>query len=232
MAREIDDEMLMAAADGELETQDLERIEEIAAKNPAIARRLEEFRTSAEVARAAFAGGFYEPVPPRLIEAAGRRPQRPVDLATAGVQPRHWLLAASVAVFAFVGGYLVAPTGPSDLRDTARMIAERLEASATGTLTQVAGFEAGIVASYETSGGYCRQIAGATGTGEALTVIACHGPDGWAIPLLMTEAAGLYAPASATATAAIEGFLDAVEAATPLAPADESAAIARGWARP
>ncbi len=115
----VDDVMLMAYVDGEVDAATAREIEGAIAADPAVAVRVQRLRDTASLARGACAEILHEPVPDRLIAALERAadgpasgtpkvvplaPRRPAAAMTA---PRRallgWAVAATVA--ALVGGY-------------------------------------------------------------------------------------------------------------------------------
>lgn len=108
----VDDVMLMAYVDGEVDAASAREIERAIASDPAIAARARAFRDSATLTRAAYADALHEPVPDRLIAALGAvgapttsapnvvtlsRPSRPAK------QLVGWAMAASLAALV-IGG--------------------------------------------------------------------------------------------------------------------------------
>lgn len=67
----MDDVMLMAYVDGEVDADTAREIEAALAGDPALALRVQHLRDSAMMARGAFAEVLHEPVPDRLIAALG-----------------------------------------------------------------------------------------------------------------------------------------------------------------
>jgi anti-sigma factor RsiW len=63
----IDDVMLMAYVDGEVDAATAREIESAMAEDPTVAARVHQFRATAALARGAFAGVLHEPVPERLV---------------------------------------------------------------------------------------------------------------------------------------------------------------------
>lgn len=109
----VDDVMLMAYVDGEVDATSAREIERAIASDPAIAARARAFRDSATLTRAAYADALHEPVPDRLIAALGGVGAPAAAAATNVVAlPRKsrsarqivgWAMAASLA--ALVVGY-------------------------------------------------------------------------------------------------------------------------------
>ena len=67
----IDDVMLMAYVDGEVDAQTAREIEAAIATDPATGRRVAMFRQTASMTRGAFGEVLHEPVPDRLVRALG-----------------------------------------------------------------------------------------------------------------------------------------------------------------
>lgn len=67
----IDDVMLMAYVDGEVDAQTAREIEAMIAADPSIGRRVAMFRQTATMTRGAFGEVLHEPVPERLLQALG-----------------------------------------------------------------------------------------------------------------------------------------------------------------
>lgn len=124
----VDDVMLMAYVDGEVDAETAREIETALAGDPALAIHVRQLRDSAMMARGAFAEVLHEPVPDRLIAALGG-PAAPAAAASAGTSsgdnvvalkrrtawaPRRaalgWAAAASIA--ALVVGYGVGEMQP------------------------------------------------------------------------------------------------------------------------
>ena len=109
MAR-IDDMLLMAYVDGEVDAATAREVETALVGDPSMASRLAAFRGSAAAARAAFADAMHEDPPERLIRALG-------GVATPGAvvpfRPRQsrrvigWAMAASVAALVLGSGGLL-----------------------------------------------------------------------------------------------------------------------------
>jgi anti-sigma factor RsiW len=118
----VDDVMLMAYVDGEVDAATAREIEAAIAADPAVAARVQRLRNSTVLARAAFADALHEPVPERLLAVFGATaaiapasaaapvagPEKIVPLARRRTtSPSRtligWAMAASVA--ALVVGY-------------------------------------------------------------------------------------------------------------------------------
>ena len=83
----IDDVMLMAYVDGEVDAQTAREIEATIATDPAIGRRVAMFRQTATMMRGAFGEVLHEPVPERLLGALGGGPAAAPAAVAASVVP-------------------------------------------------------------------------------------------------------------------------------------------------
>ncbi len=106
-ARKLDDEMLMAYADGALDATAAARVARTALADRDVARRIEMFRHTAMLARAALAPVVDEPVPARLVAIVREAPAGNVVALrpkAGGIRrPLAWAVAASVALFVMLG---------------------------------------------------------------------------------------------------------------------------------
>ncbi|MBL8833424.1 MAG: anti-sigma factor [Rhodospirillales bacterium] len=105
-----DDETLMAYADGALDAVAAARVAKAARGERDVAARVETFRRTAMLARAALAPVVDEPVPARLVAAVRDTPTganvasfRPRAKAGGLRRPLAWAVAASVALFVVLG---------------------------------------------------------------------------------------------------------------------------------
>ena len=247
---EVNDTMLMALADGELNPPEADRLRALIAADPALA---ESYALFAET-RALMADAFPpEPVPDRLIRAvldtpagsgadvAAARPARARgqliafrrrsapgnDGAADG--PRRWLgaaLAASLAL-AMIGGFWagrgLAPVAM--VAATPEAAAAALAATPTGgeiTLPEGGG-TARALASYQTDLGLCRLI----GLDHSRAVVCRDQATGrWGTAISVAAADGeTYLPASDLATGLIDRLLDDIGAGAAMDAAGEAAAL-------
>lgn len=246
---EVNDTMLMALADGELNPPEADRLRALIAADPALAERYALFAET----RALMADAFPpESVPDRLVRAvldtpagdaadaaAGpgaeprgqliafrRRPAPGDDGAADG--PRRWLgaaLAASLAL-AMIGGFW-AGRGSAPVAMVAATPEDAAAAlSATPTGGEIAlpgGGNARALASYQTDLGLCRLIGM-----DHSRVVVCQDPatGGWGTAISVGAAQGeTYLPASDLATGLIDRLLDDIGAGAAMDAADEAAAL-------
>jgi anti-sigma factor RsiW len=105
----VDDEMLMAYVDGEIDAATARRIERAIASDPKMAERARLFRDSAMLLRGAYADALHEKVPERLVATIRSGPARKAEIVT---PPRRrqvrqfigWAVAASLAALVVGSG--------------------------------------------------------------------------------------------------------------------------------
>ena len=222
------DEMLMALADGELpEPQSTQLLARIAA-NPDLAARYALFTDTRAFVQEAYAPG---PVPDALVQAILDAPTSNV-VALPARRPvwAGMALAASLVLAVGLGGFFAGQgfgPGPQAAADPARDAARLLATTLTGgSAAQPDGGSARVLASYQTDLGLCRLIALEFASGGAERAMVCQEGTDWAVALSViagTEEA--YLPASETATALIDTFLDGFKASAPLEAEAEAAAL-------
>lgn len=226
----VSDEMLMAYVDGELDGAAAEDIRRATERDPALARRAEAFRSSRRYTRDALSGIKAEPLPAPLIETV-------LGSANANTAPKRRLaaipLAASLAVLAGLGGYWLAQQSapPAGSRIGDQAVADALGALPAGAERSLATGRGTAhlksLATYRVEGGLCRTFELAE-AGESLRGVGCARDGSWRIHVTVTApAAESFVPASDGAPAAIDAFLDALDAEGPLSAEDEAALTAR-----
>ncbi len=241
---DVDAEMLMAFADGELSPLDAKRVERAIAENPALARQVDDHRRLRAMLTDGFAGVMDEPVPNKLtamvqatpvINLASVRAER----AQRAVPPvpvwQRWrggvAIAASLVVGVMVGqqlnsqhveggpvqsqgGVLVASAGLADALDT------QLASAQTGKATR-------ILATFRTpQGDICRSFSG-----ETISGIACREENAWQLRTTRGGAvrSGAEYQQAGSADAALLAEAQAMMAGDPFDAAAEEKAKASGW---
>lgn len=235
MSTQVDDEMLMAAADGELDSEQTAEILRLAERDPTVAARLARYRRSREVVADAFAPLRNAPAPERLISAtirggAGHALRRalalPIAAALVGVgvalgillpnvisapdTKRTGLLAAAAAVD---WGTVLAQTptgGELNLATAGRVLATRI----TGT--------------YPTKRGDCRSFVVSSDAGQ-VNGMTCVNEFGWQTVVLLPATGDGYLTASGAVSGAIDTMLDRFGAEPSREPGDEAQRILDGW---
>lgn len=224
------DSEIMAFVDGEADAALHERLQAALAHDAALAARVQAQRALRARLVRAFAPELDEPVPERLRSLL----PPPRSVAPARALPRWggWALAASLLAGVGLGWWARTPgeaapwqLGPEGLtaRGALASALERQPGQAGGTLRIP-------VTVRDAAGRPCRAFVL-----EASAGLACRGDTGrWAITLLAASPAppaGGLRPAASPLPAAVLQAVDAVAAGPSLGPDEETAAIARGWAR-
>lgn len=241
-----DDETLMAYADGMLEPAESRRIETLLKTRPELLRKVEMFRKTTELVRAAAAPLAQEPVPEALLAAVKakveqnrERPGTVVPFASRTKKPalRPWLgqLAAAASVAALGGGlagYWLAG-GESRIRHiavgtgTPPAVADVLSTAKAGTESSVDAHRMKVIASFRLGDQtLCREFEYSGAPDGAVMGVACRSAGRWLTRFAVAapSADDVYAPASSYQ--AVEAYLSAVGAGPPLSAAEEQEALA------
>jgi hypothetical protein len=249
----IDDEILMAYVDGELDPAGRAEVEARIARDPAAARRLWRHRDLRTNLSHAFSDVLDEPAPVRLIAAAmgaaapevAAAPAPAVDLAAARVvRPqgrwRVWpvvgLMAACLAAGLAVGvGFRLRESVPAvTVRDGALVaqgpLADALEYHLASKPARDAPIRIGF--SFPSrNGGYCRTFV--ISRGERTAGLACRGPAAWivrmAVPAPSRPRAGEDRTVGSDTPPEILRMVDDLSTGPPLDVAAESIVRMRRW---
>jgi hypothetical protein len=244
----LDDETLMAYADGELEPAQRAEIAAALEKDPALAARVEKHRaTRAEVA-GAFATVLGDPVPERLRAAAkgsaapeqrtrGNVVQFPTRGNRAPATPwraREWLaMAASLVLGVVISWRALSPTTPEMIAATNGALAARgalataLDRQLASNQTSDAAVSIGLTFKSR-DGSYCRSFAlRASGTSG----LACRSGDEWRIPVTASAdaAGGDFRQAAGSIPSAVMQAIEARIAGDALAAPEETQARDAAW---
>jgi len=241
------DEMLMAYADGELDSEARATVEAAMASDPEIARRVAQHSALRNRFRAAFNKVLEEPVPPRLSMlvsggSTGSRKGKVVPLHPR--QARQWTwpqwsaIAASLIVGVIVGRLVL-----TQARTPALIAMTGGRAFAAGTLsaalsdqlvhdqTTVESVRIG-VSFRSKSGEFCRTFV--LRRPAALAGLACRTADGWQLGVLARASSpgggsGDYRQAASAMPPALVAAVEERIAGQPLDARAEAAARARHW---
>ena len=228
---QIDDETLMALADGELDRAEAARISEAIADDPEAQARLRRFAETRARLKALSTEGPARQADDALIariRAAGVAPQAPAALApppAANANRAPWAALAAALTAAVVGlGWWQMGDAPDGLP---RAEVAALDSLRSGQATVLEdGRDLTVIASYRTAeGAFCREYE--TARDASLTVtVACREGGDWqrqfASDMVATDG---YVPASGD-IAALDDWLAETGAGDPLTPEDEAAALA------
>ncbi|MDB5937003.1 MAG: hypothetical protein JWQ01_4347 [Massilia sp.] len=239
------DDVLMAYADGELEPAERAAVEEAMRGDPAVAAAVAGHRALRQDVFAAFSPVVDEPVPERLLAAAGaarvvrldnvRERRAKAAAARRWSWPEWGALAATLVVGVFAGSLgLNRLQGTGDLAIArgaggALMASGRLDDALTHQLAGTGQGDARIGMSFvSNAGGYCRSFALG-----ALAGLACREGGKWNIPVLARGVAqeSAYRQAASELPPAVLEAIDARIEGTTLDSRAEGLARDRGWER-
>ncbi|WP_203310847.1 anti-sigma factor family protein [Sphingomonas beigongshangi] len=217
----IDDSLLMAYADGELDPIAAKRVEQAMANDPALERRVADHRALRDRMARAFSPIAEEPVPDRLAALLTNTvvvlpPRRP------RVSP--WWPAGAVAAGLALSLGLAAPwrQSPGSADHAGGALGEALDTR----LAAMDGDPRVLVSFRNQQGAYCRVFAGSARDG-----IACRDGEGWRLVRTTpgSHAAGTDYRQAASGDAALLNAAQAMMAGDPLDAAGEIRARQRGW---
>lgn len=234
----LDDETLMAYADGELSPLEAKRVERAMAEDPKLARRVARFTTTRRALKSAYDDVLAQPVPDhllKLLEAIpddhiarpvteivnARKPHLPVRIG-----PPAWAAIAASLVVGVLAGRFTAPADGLFSQDGAHAGANlsRVLETQLASDTQSAAARIGLTFRAE-DGAICRTFAL-----ESVSGLACRDDDAWALRMAVASQAGGTEYRQASAPAPV--ILDAVDSIIDGAPFDaeqERDSLANDW---
>jgi len=228
---DIDETMLIALVDGELDEVSRRRIERAVAEDPALAARLDMHVRLRERLADHYAPIEAEPVP-AAMRALLQAEAKVVPLARPVAARRHaWMtggaIAASLLLGLGIGHFSGGDDGPVAVEQGV-MVAQGELASALET--QLASAQDGgsirIGLSFRRKGGgWCRSFEG-----QAISGVACRQEQGWQVQQLVPGSGPETAYRQASSgDARLMATVDALMDGSPLDAAQEKAAKARRW---
>jgi hypothetical protein len=236
----MDKERLAAFADGELTPEEAAEVAMHLADHPEDQAWVDDLMAANVQLRRAYGGIAAEPVPERftrlILPQAQVVPFRPRQALRHALGGAALALAAGLAALALLpgngaGSLRIGPVAEGSALHAALQTTpsgEALPFAGSGTLTVLATLPAG--------GTLCREVEISLPEQRLLQLgIACLQPEGWAVEVMLGEAAtppadaADYVPAFGAEAQALEAWLDARGAGTVLGAAEEAALIARGW---
>ena len=240
-----DDETLMAYADGELDEAQRAAIAADLQKDPELARRVERHRALRAEVAGAYATVLDQPVPDRLLAAAGVEPagreRRRAEVLqfparTAPPVTRRWGLpqwagmAASLVLGVLLSWKIFAPADQLMVASEGTLVARGALASAldrqqASTQRDTDLVQIGISFRMQ-DGSYCRSFLLRA---AATAGLACRADGEWSIPVTASApASGDLRPAASPPPAVLQA-IDARISGEPLDAAAEAAAQRDGW---
>jgi anti-sigma factor RsiW len=181
-------DMLMAYADGELDSETRRAIEAEMAIDPRVAQEVERQRALRADVGAAFDGVLDEQVPDRLLRAATK--SKPAAQRRQWAWPEWTSIAASLVIGVIAGRALLpSPAAKDDMLATAadgNIIASgQLAQALTQQLSSEDGSGIDIGLTFRSKAGeYCRTFG--TRAGTDIVGFACHDAAAWRIDMLST----------------------------------------------
>ena len=249
---DLNDEILTAYADGELEPDMRAAVERRIAADDVFAERVRRFKESRAHARDALAPLLREKVPEALsasvqdlLAGAREAPQHDGSnvIPLASGQRRaappafaRWAmpLAASVAlVVGAAAGFVIGTSGTDEQPGLAIAglgqagVVTALDTIAAGSEDSIgAGERFRAIATYRgADGAVCREFEVDRADGSTIVAVACHPDAAWEVQFAVVarQASDGYAPASSLES--LDAYLDAVGAGAPLSPEAERNAL-------
>lgn len=228
---DIDEAMLIAWVDGELDEVTRRRVNRAVADDPALAARLEMHRRLRHCLSGHYAPIASEPVP-SAMEAPLRESAKVVTMSQpGGSRWRNWgmigAIAASLLLGVVVGQWTNGAADPVLVRDGAMVAGGHLKSALD---TQLASAQDGAsirigLSFRRKEGGWCRSF-----DGDVVAGVACREGEGWRIQQLLPGGGerATYRQA-ASGDPRIMATVDALIAGDPADARREAAAKAGGW---
>ena len=234
----MNDELLGAYSDGELDAEKRLLIEMNLAQNYGAALRLENMKHADDLLREAIprtAADVQDPMARLILENV--TPMRRLPRFNRDFYQRVAAIAAAALFGVFVGvggsGLTRAPAGAVDARmhvDAA--LASILDTTASGESAPIMGGEAKIALSVQTPDGrFCRQFRLTSGA-DVSDALACRDSGRWRMVVQSVAQAASdahYQTAGAGAASPVDSAIDALGSSIVLDPVEERAAIAAHW---
>ena len=228
---DIDEAMLIAWVDGELDEITRRRVDRAVADDPALAQRLEMHRHLRQRLSGHYAPVEAEPVPQAMRALLEERPKVTPITRAAAPKWRSWgiggAIAASLVLGLGIGRLSSGPAGPVAVSDGV-MVARGELASALETQLASAQKDTSIrigLSFQRKGGGWCRSF-----DGSALSGVACREGEGWQVQQLIpgTPQSTDYRQASST-DARIMATVSTLIEGSPADATQEAAAKEKGW---
>ena len=229
---DIDEAMLIAWVDGELDDVTRRRVDRAVADDPALAARLEMHRGLRNRLSDHYAPIASEPVP-STMGACLTESAKVATMSRPGRSPwRNWgmsgAIAASLLLGVAVGQWTNGAKGPVMVEDGAILARGDLKSALDTQLASAqegASIRIGLSFRRKDGAGWCRSF-----DGDALAGVACREGEGWRIQQLLSGGSerSAYRQAS-SGDPRIMATVDALIAGDPADARQEAAAKAGGW---
>jgi len=224
---DIDDDTLMALADGEIDGDEAARLHAQIAADPALTGRFALFTQSADWVKAASLANPEATVSPnleaRIREMAATTPPEAENVVPLHRPTPRWkpvAMAASLALaIGLSAGLLLAPGAPetgAPLLSSA--VQERLGTLPSGAEDRLPdGRRISVVASFtDSAGAFCREYETTAKGGDSHVGVACRNGDDWSLRFAIASVWGNDGYAPASSLEALDAFYAAIGASQPL----------------
>jgi anti-sigma factor RsiW len=228
---DIDEALLIAWVDGELDEVTRRRVDRAVADDPALAARLDMHRQLRDRLSGHYAPIAAEPVPPAMRALLEENAKVVPLVPSATPRWRNWgiggAIAASLVLGLGIGHLSSGPAGPIAVQDGA-MVAQGELSSALDT--QLASAQEGTAIRIGLSfrrkgGGWCRSFEGA-----AISGIACREGQGWQVQQLIPGSGqGSDYRQASSGDLRLAATVDALIDGAPADAQGERAAMEKGW---
>ena len=229
---DIDEAMLIAWVDGELDDVTRRRVDRAVANDPALAARLEMHRRLRDRLSGHYAPIASEPVPSTMGACLTERAKVVTMSRPGGSRWRNWgmsgAIAASLLLGVAVGQWTNGAKGPVMVEDGAILARGDLKSALDTQLASAqegASIRIGLSFRRKDGAGWCRSF-----DGDALAGVACREGEGWRIQQLLPGGSERSAyRQAASGDPRIMATVDALIAGDPADARQEAAAKAGGW---
>jgi hypothetical protein len=254
----INDELLVAYADGELDAAQAARVERAVSTDPRLQARLAALTRAGELTREVFEAKGHDPVPSALIEAimsGSDAPPKSADASRRSLRQRladWWQIPLPAAAFGALAllavggllGYLLPDGTPGEGAITTAGVVPSdsplhllLQEQPSGATLAAGRLNLEAVATFVDGDRVCREYSATNETGpyEYHAGIACRDGDAWQVAISVDDyleqqpAGGFYETASNSLHEAIDRFIDTYIGVDPIDDEAESVLLGRGW---
>lgn len=227
------DQIIVAYVDGELDPQWVSELEAAMEADPALAQRVVAHTGLRDVVAGAFGGAMSEPVPERLLVAAGvtvsAKLARPRFGAPRGFGLPQWAAMAACLVAGVVAGRMLMDLGPIRLVEGGLHARGELAIALNEKLSAETGpIQVGLTFR-DKAGAYCRTFQMQA---DAMAGVACRTGEGWDLRMTTRYTArsgGDYRMAGSAGPPAVLAYVDEAMSGAALDRRQEIAARKSGW---
>jgi len=234
----LNDETLMAYADGELSPLDAKRVERAMADDPDLARRVARFTATRRALKSAYDDVVAQPVPDHLLRLLEAIPDEHISppIAETIAEPYRrapfrfgavaWAAIAASLLVGVVVGRFTAPANGFFLVDGGYAAGDLARVLDTQLASDPQAADARIGFTFRAKDGViCRTFAA-----ERVSGLACRAEDAWAIRMILPSLAGATDDRQAGAPGlAIRDVVDGMIEGAPFDAEQERQSSASGW---